>query len=112
MPSLRIAKVNEFLHRTFSEALLREVELPPGVFVTVSYVETSRDLEHAKIFLTVLPDDRRATALQAIQRRLPHLQHVLASKIRTRTTPKLELHFDSRQIKAQHLYDTLDHLTG
>lgn len=110
MPTPRIVKVNELLYRTLGTLIAREVEFPPNCFVSISRVETARDLAHANIFITILPDNKRVTAMRVLSRRLPHLQHLLGKKIKTHMTPKLHFVFDRAQIHAQHLFDVMDHI--
>ena len=109
-PTPRIVKVNELLYRTLGTLIAREVEFPPNCFVSISHVETARDLAHANVFITILPDSKRVTGMRVLSRDLPHLQHLLGKKIKMHNTPKLHLVFDRAQMTAQHLFDVMDRI--
>lgn len=101
-------KVNEMLRMAVAEILLREVELPLGSFVTVTSVDTSRDLKHAVVYVTVLPDGKRISIIKQLQSSRGHVQQLLGKRISLKFTPKIRFDFDEGFIKAQHVYDALD----
>ncbi|HLD22179.1 MAG TPA: 30S ribosome-binding factor RbfA [Patescibacteria group bacterium] len=103
-------KVNAQIHRLVSEIIAREIELPLDVFVTVTKVETDRDLRNAKILVTVLPDNRRVSTIHQIERCRGLIQKILGSRLQIKFTPHLHFQFDESQIKAHHLYDVIDRL--
>jgi ribosome-binding factor A len=106
----RMRQVNELLRKRIAEIIQREIELPLGVFVTVTSVETSRDLHYAKIFITILPDNRRVSTVEFLQKRHGMIQRALGPSIRMQWTPKLTFMFDEGAIRAQHMYDVMDQL--
>ena len=67
MTSDRMRRVNEAVREVLSGAITSELKDPRVGFVTVTAVETSPDLRHARVFVSVLgnPGERRRT-LQAL----------------------------------------------
>ena len=67
MTSDRMRRVNEAMREVLSGAITSELKDPRVGFVTVTAVETSPDLRHARVFVSVLgnPGERRRT-LQAL----------------------------------------------
>ena len=106
----RMRQVNELLRKRIAEIIQREVELPLGTFVTVTNVETSRDLHYTKVFITVIPDNRRVSTLEFLQKRHGFIQSQLGPSIRMQWTPKLTFVFDEGAINAQHMFDVMDAL--
>ena len=104
----RMRQVNEEIHRIVAEIVARDVELPLDTFVTVTHVQTSKDLRHSSIFLTVLPDAKRVSTIKVIERASRHIQRIFGQKISLKFTPKLQFHFDEGEIRAQKIYDALD----
>ncbi|MFC1598148.1 30S ribosome-binding factor RbfA [Patescibacteria group bacterium] len=108
MAADRMRKVNELLLQNVSEVFSRELDLPEGVFVTVTSVDTSRDLKHAVVYLTVLPDGKRGSALEYIQRHAGEVQKMLGSRVQLKFTPRLRFELDQGAIKAQGVFDVMD----
>ena len=67
MTSDRMRRVNEAMREVLSGAITSELKDPRVGFVTVTAVETSPDLRHARVFVSVLgnPGERRRS-LQAL----------------------------------------------
>ena len=81
--------------------LTREVRDPGIGFVTITRVEVSADLQHAKIYYTVFGDDKaRRESARAIERVSPFLRRQLAGRLRLRRAPELHFFFD--ESVAQH----------
>lgn len=70
---------------------VREHALPS---VSVSDVEVSRDMAHAKVFFTALLSDQAKTALAGLKELAPELRHRLAQAVRMRHVPELHFHYD------------------
>lgn len=108
MGAERMRQVNELLRQHISEILVREMELPLDSFVTVTRVETSRDLKHATVYVMILPDNRRVSTLRALTKHLGALQRLLGPRLKMKFTPRLKFTLDEQEIKAQQVYTVLD----
>jgi ribosome-binding factor A len=104
----RMRQVNELIHRAVSEIIAQDIELPLDVFVTITNVDTSRDLKYARVYVTVLPDHKRVSTIKLLERRLGLIQKLLGTHVRLRSTPKIQFFFDEGTIRAQHIYDVFD----
>jgi ribosome-binding factor A len=92
--SERMRRVNEAVRQVLSEAL-PELKDPRIGFVTVTGVETSPDLRHARVFVSVLGSEkaRRAT-LDGLAAAHGVLQARLAHELRMKRTPQLTFEYD------------------
>jgi ribosome-binding factor A len=90
-------RVNEALREILSARIAAGLKDPRIGFVTVTAVETSPDLRHGRVFVSVLgPDDERAATLEGLQSSAGYLQSVIAAEVRMKRTPTLEfVHDDS-----------------
>ncbi len=70
---------------------VREHGLPS---VSVSDVEVTRDLAHAKVFVTALLPDHSAEAVAALRGMARELRMELGRRIRMRHVPELHFHYD------------------
>lgn len=101
-------QVNEELRTQIAMILSRDIELPLGSFITVGSVDTSKDLKHARIYVTVLPDNLRGSTMDFLKRKTGYIQKMLGGKLTMKFTPKLRFVLDDGQIKAQGIFDAMD----
>jgi ribosome-binding factor A len=60
----------------------------------VSDVEVTRDMAHAKVFVTALQPERAREAIKALKALAPELRHQLAQAVKMRHVPELHFHYD------------------
>jgi ribosome-binding factor A len=95
MPSERIRRVNEAVREVLSEVITTELKDPRVGFITVTAVDTSADLRHANVFVSVLGDDKqREDSLAGLSSSHGYLQSRVASQLRLKHTPTLDFHYD------------------
>ena len=61
---------------------------------SVSDVEVTRDLAHAKVFVTVLQAARAKATVKALKELAPELRYQLAKAVTMRHVPELHFHYD------------------
>jgi len=93
--SQRIDRINELLREEVSRLLAREVADPRIGFVTVTKVDTSPDLAHARVWVSLIgqPTERTAT-LSALRRAMPFVRRQLNDRVRLRRIPELHVEVD------------------
>jgi ribosome-binding factor A len=95
MPTDSIRRVNEAVREVLSEAITTELKDPRVGFVTVTAVDTSPDLRHAHVFVSVLGDDKqREDSLAGLSSSHGYLQSRVASQLRLKRTPTLDFQYD------------------
>ena len=91
----RPEQVGELVRQVIAEALTREVRDPRIGLVTLTRVETSPDLSHARVFVAVPGDTAEAEqerVLAGLRSAAGFLRGKVARALSTRITP--ELHFE------------------
>lgn len=75
--------------------MARDVADPRVGFATITSVETTPDLRHAKVWVSVIgqPAERDAT-VAALRRAMPFVRHELGTRLRIRRIPDLHIHLD------------------
>ncbi len=90
----RMRKVNETLREVVADEI-HELKDPRVGFVTVTGVDTSPDLRHARVYYSVLGDEDEAAATrEALQHSAPHIQAGIARQVRLKYVPKLHFAVD------------------
>lgn len=92
--------------------VMREESNDPGLgFVTITACEVSHDLQHAKVFYTVLGDhDARLNAQAAFERATPFFRRQVGEAIDLRVVPELSFRFDNSTDNAMRIEELLSGL--
>jgi ribosome-binding factor A len=103
-------RVNESVRQVLSEAL-PELKDPRIGFVTVTGVETSPDLRHARVFVSVFgPERKRKGTLDALAAAHGVLQARLARELRMKRTPLLVFEYDRTVEEGVRMSKLIDEL--
>ena len=89
-------RVGDQIRQELSGLLARGDVHDPGIgFITLTRVQVSADLQHARVFYTTLGDEqaRRETAL-ALERATPFFRRHIGGRLRLRRVPEIEFRFD------------------
>lgn len=91
----RARRVEEQLKRLLAELVRREVKDPRVGLITITAVELSKDLSHARVFFTPFAGRGDAAAAQdALRHAAGHLRHGLRKALSLRVTPQLDFRID------------------
>jgi ribosome-binding factor A len=95
MQGKRLDRVNQLIKEEVSTLLQRELKDPRLGFVSVTGVDTSKDLQTAKVFVSVLGDDAQWEAsLQALESARGFIRNWLRGHLDLRVTPTLDFRPD------------------
>ncbi len=91
----RMEKINEAMRREIGQIVHREIKDPRLEFVTITHVEVTKDLQHAKVYFSVLGDHEQAErAEQGLESARGFVRKLVGQRVRMRYTPELEFLFD------------------
>ena len=85
----RVQRVNQLIKKELSQIILKEVNFPPDVLVTVTRVESSRNLIQAKVYISVMPENETANVLQILDNLIYDLQQQLNKRLKMRPIPRI-----------------------
>ena len=126
--SPRVQRVADQIQRELATLVQLEVKDPRVGMVSITGVDVSKDLAYAKIFITVLNtlsddgevNDSTLSApgeldkleieenLKALKKASGFLRTMLAKRLRIRSVPKLEFHYDGSIERGQQLSSLID----
>lgn len=104
----RIKKINELIHHELGNLILKEVEFPKESLVTITGVDTSSDLRHANVYVSVIPPSLGRAAIQALYDAKLHF--ILYKKLSLKPLPKIHFRQDITEEKASHIESLLDEI--
>ncbi len=86
----RIDRISEEVRREV-DAIIREEMHDPRIIGTYSITraDVTRDLRYAKIFVSVLEDDKRDSLMEALKNARGYIRHALGKRMIIRYTPEL-----------------------
>jgi len=107
----RADRVSDLLKKEISQMLLREVKDPHIGFITITDVEVSKDLQTAKVFYTVLGNEKQTSeSSQALTRVSRFIKKQLGKRLRMRYIPDIIFRYDHSLEYGAKIDDILNHL--
>lgn len=108
MPHRRSVRVADLLKQEVSDIIRNEIKDPRIGFVTVTSVDLSQDLRHAKIYISVLgSEDERSKSLQGLESAKGFIRSQLGRRIRIRHIPELMFRNDESFAYAAHIAEVM-----
>lgn len=109
--SQRTERVDELLRQEIGSIIARDVADPRVGFATITSVETTPDLRHAKVWVSVIgqPAERDAT-VAALRRAMPFVRHELGTRLRIKRIPDLHVHLDDTAERGTRVLQLLSEL--
>ena len=105
----RMRRVNEAVREVVSARLLEGLRDPRIGFVTVTSVDTSPDLRHARVYVSVLgSDEERTETMAGLESAHGVLQQAVAHELRMKNTPTLQFVFDESINTGMRISELLD----
>ena len=113
MQGKRLDRVNQLIKEEVSMLLQRELKDPRLGFVTVTEVDTAKDLRQAKVFVSVLGGDEQWKAsIAALTSARGFIRNWLRQHLDLRVTPKLVFRPDRSMEHAARIQALLKGLHG
>jgi ribosome-binding factor A len=109
MPGSRMRRVNEAVREVLSGHITDDLKDPRIGFVTVTGVDTSTDLRHARVYVSVLgSDEQKEQALEGLRSAAGFLQSKVGEELHMKRTPTLEFHYDDSIDRGMRISELLD----
>ena len=106
--SVRQERVQAQLVEQISDIIHTEMRDPRLGFLTVTGAEISRDLRHAKVYVSVMGDtDARKQSLKVLNGASGMLRGEFARRAHLRVAPELEFQYDDGIERGQHIFELL-----
>ena len=93
--NFRNLRVANLIQEELGKIILREIEFPNSILVTIVEVEVLKDLSLAKIKLGVIPLTAVPEVLDLLSRNRQYLQRLLLRKINIKPMPRIEFELDA-----------------
>lgn len=103
MANIKIERLNHTFQEEISMILMTEIKDDDIKFVTITGVDTTNDLSFAKVYFTVLDENKKESTLKALEKASSFIRTKLAEKVEIRHTPELKFIFDNSIEYGNHI---------
>lgn len=111
MSKIRQQRTADRIHMILSELLLRHLNDPRLLDLTVTEVTIDRELQYADVYVQALGDEtRQDDVMMALEKAAGFFRRELSSRMRLRTTPQIHFHWDPRLAHAEEIDKILGEL--
>lgn len=106
--SNRIQRVNSLIKNELSQILLKGTDFSKDILVTVTGVETSGNLNQAKVYISVMPENRTSKVLEILDRKIYDFQQELNKHLNMRPIPKIKFVREKKTEEAARVEELLE----
>ncbi|MCD6528187.1 30S ribosome-binding factor RbfA [bacterium] len=104
----RIQRVNSLIKEEVSKILLKEIDFPKEVLVTVTRVETSIDLREAKIYISVIPKEKVKKVFRTLNIHIYSIQQKLNRRLTMKVVPRIRFIEEKKTAEAARVEELLE----
>ena len=104
----RMQRIADLIRVTLSELLLQGMEEQRFHEVTITRVSVSRDMNHARVYVSFMPKVDVKAMTAALNGAAKSLRYRLAQAVELRVTPELRFYYDDSAVKGQRIQDLLN----
>ena len=105
---IRISRVEGVLLRAIGNVLSNKVRDPRVGFVTVTGVTVTSDIRNAKVFVSVIGDDKeRRDTLEGLKASAPYIRREVAHQVVLKNMPELAFYYDESSEKGERIMNLL-----
>ena len=98
----------DLIQRELSDLIRRELRDPRVGMVTLTSVDVSPDMSHAKVFFTILDSGKKDETAKGLQRAASFLRAQLSRRMSMYTTPELRFVYDESVERGDRLSRLID----
>ena len=111
MGQLRVEKVQELMKQEVSQIILQELKDPRIGFVTVTQVEATGDLRSAKIYVSLMGNEKQVRdCWEGLTSSLGFIRREIGKRIRLHFTPELSFQLDKSLDYSDHIQKLLNEI--
>jgi ribosome-binding factor A len=108
--SKRIQRVNALIKRELSQLILKELDFPLDILVTLTRVETTSDLRDTNVWISIIPDEKNEKIIEILDKNIYFLQQKLNKRLKMRLLPKIKFLEEKKTKEASRVEEILERL--
>ncbi len=104
----RSKRVADVIQVALAEILQRDVKDFRFGMVTVTQVTVAHDLSYAKVYVSVLEEEKATDTIKALNNAAKYLRTSLASAVKLRATPELKFIYDDSSVRGSRIISLIN----
>lgn len=104
----RLDRIADLIRRELAFLIQKEIQDPRIGLITILAVTLSKDLAHARVYVSILSPDQVAETLQGLNKAAGFLRGLLAKRLKMRVVPALRFLYDDTPLKAERIAKLID----
>ncbi len=106
--SYRIKRVNSVIKKELGQIILKEIEFPVNVLVTLTRTDVSADLSRVNVFISTMPYQKSAETIKTLNKEIYFLQQKLDKRLKMRPIPKIIFKIEKKTAQAAEVESILE----
>lgn len=107
----RVERIGDQIRSEISDMLVRRLNDPRIGFVTITAVEVSEDLRHAKVFVSVYGDEKaKIQTMEGLKSASGFIRGEIGHRLKIKFTPEILFKLDTSMDKADEVLSILDEI--
>ena len=108
----RTDRINSEMMREVERVIREDVRDPrTDCIFSITHADVTRDLRYAKIYVSVLEEDKRAPMMKALKSAAGFIRHEVGQRIQLRYTPELLFYLDTSIEYGVHIAEVLNEIS-
>ncbi len=103
MSSHRISKLNSLIKQQIAHIISEELNLKNNLIITITKVDTSKDLSYADVFVSVFPEERTNYLLKTLDNEIYNIQKKLNQTLVIKKFPRIRFYLDTTEKNADKI---------
>ncbi len=99
----RTQRINDLIQTTLAEILQRNAKDLRFGMITITGVDVSHDLAYAKVYVSVLEEEKAKETIDALNNATKYLRYELANAVELRVTPELKFIYDDSTVRGNRI---------
>ena len=104
----RSQRINDLIQNTLAQIIQREAQDLRLSMITITGVEVSHDLAYAKVYVSVLEENKCKETVAALNNAAKYLRYLLANSVELRVTPELKFIYDDSTVRGNRISSLLN----
>jgi ribosome-binding factor A len=103
----RVQKVNQNIKKQVSEIIQRQQDFTNKAIVTVTRVDTSSNMIHSKVWISVIPDRYQTEVIKGLNKNIYDIQQQINKRLNMRPVPKIKFMAEEETKRAARVEEIL-----
>jgi len=108
--SERIAQINGLLKKEISNILLKGEGFDRNTLISITRVETTKDLVEAKVFVSIMPEEKIEEIMAFLEKDIYHIQQLLNRKLSLKRVPKIIFYVEKKLAQAGRIEEIIEQI--